>query len=59
MIVVLSILLQLAVEVNGQHTDIHCSVFTNHLYIVVTQFCKFGTLVNLLCIYDICGIYDM
>ncbi|KAK7100644.1 proteasome assembly chaperone 3-like [Littorina saxatilis] len=37
---------QVAVNVKGQRTDIHCSVFTDQLYVIVTQFCKLGTLVQ-------------
>ncbi|XP_025110853.1 proteasome assembly chaperone 3-like [Pomacea canaliculata] len=34
-----------AVVVKGNHTDIHCSVFADHIYIIVTQYCKIGSLV--------------
>ncbi|XP_076463329.1 proteasome assembly chaperone 3-like [Babylonia areolata] len=37
---------QAAVSIKGMHTDIHCSVFQNQLYLIVTQFCKLGTLVQ-------------
>ncbi|KAK7508371.1 hypothetical protein BaRGS_00000610 [Batillaria attramentaria] len=37
---------QAGVLVNGKQTDIHCSIFTDHLYVIVTQYCKLGTLVQ-------------
>ncbi|KAL8562270.1 hypothetical protein ACOMHN_037226 [Nucella lapillus] len=37
---------QAAVTVKGLHTDIHCSVFKDQLYLIVTQFNKLGTLVQ-------------
>lgn len=40
-------MLQTAIIINGIHTDIHCSVFTDYIYLIVTQFGKIGTLVCL------------
>ena len=40
-----SVLFQGAAVINEIHTDVVCTNFSNKLFIVVTQFCKLGTLV--------------
>ncbi|XP_031550581.1 proteasome assembly chaperone 3-like [Actinia tenebrosa] len=37
---------QLAVAIDGTHTDILCTWFSDRIMVVVTQYRKFGTLIN-------------